>query len=124
PCRHYNHRIQADQFDREIGESIIPSLCPSVLDGYVLALNVAKVTQPLSKRFYVFGLQGGRRGAEITDQGHPCRLLPLCDERRSTDCEKCNQRVTPVHLTPPVAAELRNHGYLRLLSHFPARCWR
>jgi hypothetical protein len=54
--RHDDSRVETDQFGREVGESISPPLCPSVLDGNVLALNVAKVAELLSKRFYVGGL--------------------------------------------------------------------
>ena len=40
------------------GESIIPSFCPSVLDGDVVALNMAEFTELLPECFQDMPLQG------------------------------------------------------------------
>jgi len=64
-----------DQFGRQIWESIILPLRPSVLNGDVLAVNMAYFAELLSEGFNVVGLQGRRGNAEVTDPGHFSRPL-------------------------------------------------
>jgi hypothetical protein len=66
-CRHEDHIYpHADELGREI-ERLVRSLRPSVLDGDVLALDVAEVTQAASQRLYFVGPIGCRAKAEIPD---------------------------------------------------------
>lgn len=57
------------------GESLVPPLGPPVLDGDVLALYVAKLTELLSKSLHVVGLEGRRGDAEVADPTQARRLL-------------------------------------------------
>jgi hypothetical protein len=88
-CRHSFHRhrqddvhLEPDQFGREVGQPVEPSLRISIFDDNILTLNPPKLAQPLPERLPDIWGGGGRAAREITDSGDLARQLRLGGERR------------------------------------------
>src|SRR5215469_10155080 len=79
--RHDDIRLDANQLGRQICEAIVVPLRPSILDGDVLALDVAEFTELLTECVEDLALQGWRGGAEVTDPRSHSRLLRARRER-------------------------------------------
>src|SRR6266545_2751073 len=93
--------LQADQLGRELRESLVLSLRPSVLNSDVPIFYVAKLSQPLAEGVLESRSSRGRASGEITYPGHFRGLLCLASKRRSEEDESDNDREPD----PP-------HGYL------------
>jgi hypothetical protein len=67
--------LEPDQLSREIGESIVSPLCPSVLDGDVLPFDPAEGAKPLPECLQLARVPGGGGGPQEPDPGNLDRLL-------------------------------------------------
>src|SRR5262249_34125612 len=74
--------LSANQFSRQLRQSIELVLGPAVFDGHVLALDVAAILQALTKCAQTVRHPVRRSGVKKSDHGHR-RLLRASRERPS-----------------------------------------
>jgi hypothetical protein len=113
-CGSYGHKhvdVEPDQLGRQVGEPFILSLCPTVLDDEVLALDIAEVAQPLPEGIdRGITIRAGKARTEPPDPVHFPRRLCDSDQR----CHEHTQGER--HDDPDGTAP---HGRLLALSVYP-----
>src|SRR5262249_44251442 len=94
--RHDDIRLEANQLGCQICEAIVVPLRPSILDGDVLALNMAEFTELLTECVEDLALQGWCGVAEVTDPRSHSRLLRTRRERpHYSRTAECSQQFPP-----------------------------
>jgi hypothetical protein len=86
--------LEPDQFGREIGESFVSPLCPSVLDDDVLPFDPAEGVKPLPECLQLARVPGSGGGAQEPDPGNLDHLLSD-GERRSEEASGQDDREDP-----------------------------
>jgi hypothetical protein len=72
---HDDINLETDQLGRKLSEPIVLSFRISVLNGDILSLHVAEVSEPSPERLDSFRVGGGRGGRKETYAGISFRLL-------------------------------------------------
>src|SRR5262249_35863899 len=97
--------LSAHQFTGQRRQPIILAVRPAVFDCDVLALDIARLPQPLSKRAPTLPVVLKRCGAEEADH-RECRLLPARRERPRSSCaaEQGDELAAPHSITSSAVA--------------------
>ena len=99
PPRHDYIDLETGQLRGEGGERSNPPFRKSVLNGNVLALHVAQLTQPVPKSLNIRGGDGRRGAQEHTYPSGFRRLLRVGNERCGTSTDKPCQEGSAAHGT-------------------------
>jgi hypothetical protein len=88
-CHCHDHvHLEPDQLRREVSQPIVFALRITVLNDEVLALDIAKLAQPLLECLHTWsGLRGGRTKTKPTYPVHLPRRLRLGCECYTEDTE-------------------------------------
>src|SRR5206468_5771003 len=81
--------LQLHEFNGQVREVTIPPLCPSVLNGHILALPPTEAAQLLQEERSLFPIRRSGRGTEHehTNLGHRPHLRRLGGERYHGEAE-------------------------------------
>src|SRR5262249_46155105 len=83
--------LQPDEFGRSLGEALVPSVRPPILDGDGAALNPAKIAQSTHEAGDALAVERTRVGTQKPDGWQLARLLRARRER-PRDCRAAKQR--------------------------------
>jgi hypothetical protein len=86
--------LETDQFSGELGETIVPSLSPPVLDKDILPLDVAEVTKTLAECIDEMAFKRKGRVPKVAD---PWDLLPLLGLSHSPTHGECDTESNNPH---------------------------
>ena len=78
--------LEPDQLGREVGQPVESTLCKSILDGKILALNPPELAEPLPERLNEISAVG-RAAREITYPVDLSRRLRPGGERRGNEAQ-------------------------------------
>src|SRR6185503_6051269 len=88
--------LPLNEFPRQRRQAVIPAFCPTKIDLYILAFNVANFLETLSEGHDSAVNREGRYTAEETDRGH-CRLLRAHYQRIRSPRAKKGNKLPPPH---------------------------
>lgn len=118
---HQHVGFEAEELRGQIGKTSIVPLGPSELDREILALDVAEIAKPSSKRLDLRRIAGRRGGTEEPDPVHFARRLRLAGERTpdyahgdngAEESAKHNHRGSPDRASPWEGVKACTKGFL------------
>ncbi|HEY1362064.1 MAG TPA: hypothetical protein VGF60_07445 [Xanthobacteraceae bacterium] len=98
PLRYDEVHLEPDQFGRQVGQLVDPTLRISIVDDNILALNPPELAQPLPERVEQGRPIGRGRQPKETYPRHLARLLlRVCRERASGRAGKKDDELAASH---------------------------